>query len=36
MEIMTRIRIIAPTDNKGITIPEVPKTPVINIEFSLN
>jgi hypothetical protein len=36
MEIMTRIRIIATTDSNGVTIPEVPKTPVINLELSLD
>jgi hypothetical protein len=32
METITRIR-ITPADNNGIIIPEVPKTPVINIEI---
>jgi hypothetical protein len=32
METITRIR-ITPTDDNGIIIPEVPKSPVINIEI---
>jgi hypothetical protein len=33
METITTIRIIVTTDNNGIIIPEVPKTPIINTEI---
>jgi hypothetical protein len=33
MKTITTIRIIVTTDNNGIIIPEVPKTPIINTEI---